>query len=151
MAKSKRVSKGQDTSALWRCSGFRKRQRFERHGREDPDLAAAEMPAVGNADADDPEFAQLRLFQRATLARLTDAEFRGQFDADPAVACERRFGSRPEPDWLSRLLDCDARSIRQLVELWQSICDHNERCRREYENGEWAAWAAQLQPGTAAS
>lgn len=95
-------------------------------------------------DSSEPVFHDLRAFQRAMIARLTDSEFRASFDRDPLPAVAQRFGIQ-SAQWMQRLIDCDRKAISTLVETWPEYQEESVLDHADYEQREWAAWAAQLE------
>ena len=127
---------------------LRAREIFGKYRSPRPEGSDRSFAGPGDVAAQDPsapEFAQLRTFQHALMARLTDRHFRGQFDDDPVTACARSFGSDFDPAWVQRLADCDSGAIRRVASSWDGTQRHRERTQVEYENDEWAAWAEQIE------
>ena len=102
-------------------------------------------PSPVPPDSAAPEFAGLRSFQRALMARIADPEFRAEFrrDAPRAVVSKGLTDS----DWLQRLLDCPGERIHEFEEAWDYFAKENREIESEYEQREWAAWANQLGRG----
>ncbi len=99
---------------------------------------------VPEHDPSKPEFRDLRAFQQALVARLTNESFRRDFARDPALAVSQAFDLHT-PLWIQRLVDCDPVAIRNLAERWEGFQEDYKGEREEYENREWAVWAAQLE------
>lgn len=90
-----------------------------------------------NADA--PEFSQLRAFQRAMMARITDRGFREAWNRNPADA--GAMVGLTDPLWLRRLINSDPRSMDRLARNWNAIEIEDAEIQQNYEQNEWAAWA----------
>lgn len=94
---------------------------------------------VGGLDPEAPEFAQLRAFQRALMARITDRGFREAWARNPADA--GAMVGLVDETWLRRLIDSDPRSMKRLANSWRAIEIEDAEIQEDYENNEWAAWA----------
>ncbi|MCB1230541.1 MAG: DUF692 domain-containing protein [Verrucomicrobiae bacterium] len=90
-------------------------------------------------DPEAPEFSQLRAFQRAMMARITEAGFREAWARNPADA--GAMVGLFDKTWLQRLIDCDPASMDRLANSWKAIEVEDAQIQEEYEQGEWAAWA----------
>ena len=123
----------------------RAREIFYRHRsatppvKHQPAAAACQAPP---ADPDAPEFHELRAFQRTLIARLTNPQFRAEFDQDPGAAA-RSMGVGPE-QWVRRLVDCDPAMLHWVADGWDRTREEDTLFQQDSENNEWAAWAAQL-------
>lgn len=125
------------------------REIFCRHRPEKPqgplrEFAGPPEAEVPPPEATAPEFHDLRAFQRSILALLTRSEFREAFRADPGAAVARAFDLR-SPAWLERLRDCDRNAMHGLTERWETYHEEHDLDHADYEQREWAAWAAQLE------
>lgn len=131
----------------------RAREIFYRHRPSVPCGPPQLFDGPPQAEAQDPlapQFQDLRAFQRALIARLTDPEFRVAFDRDPAGTLTQRFGLR-SPNWVQRLSDCDRKAIRKLVDTWPEYREEHHLDEQDYEQREWQAWAAQIENENAIS
>ncbi|MEM9281414.1 MAG: DUF692 domain-containing protein [Verrucomicrobiota bacterium] len=88
------------------------------------------------------EFADLRAYQRAMMAWISEDQFKEAFRIDPFLAVEP-FGLK-DPEWIRRLTDSDGRSMHHFQKSWEHFRKEDEEVAREYENREWASWAQQL-------
>jgi uncharacterized protein (UPF0276 family) len=125
----------------------RAREIFRRHRPATPSGPLRTFAGPTDAPAPDhtaPEFHNLRAFQQALVARLTNPDFRAAFDRDPALSLAQTFGLN-SPQWAQRLIDCDRFQVERLAESWESFQAENRLEELEYEQSEWAAWAAVLE------
>lgn len=106
-----------------------------------PPVPTSTMHRVGvePLDANDVEFAGLRGFQRAMMARITSAGFREAYDRGPrdAAAMVGLF----DETWRKRLAHCDPESMDRLAKSWTVIEEQDAEVQSDYEQSEWAAWA----------
>ncbi len=100
-------------------------------------------------EPDDPDFDNLRSFQRTLMARITSAEFREFFDANPTAASDEF--DLTDPAWVTRLRECDRGQIEKLGQSWAAIQRENDMIEEEYRKKEWQAWASQIAREEAAS
>ena len=89
-----------------------------------------------------PEFADLRSFQRAMMARIAEPKFRDEF-LENAPEAVKRFGLS-NPEWFQKLIECPSQDIRNLQESWDYYQKEDAEVDAEYKDREWAAWADQL-------
>ncbi|MBI1899618.1 MAG: DUF692 domain-containing protein [Planctomycetia bacterium] len=105
-------------------------------------LAADEpLPAaVPSVDVNNPRFAELRSFQRATMREITDPSYRRRIRANRAAV---QADYPMSEAWQRRWQDCDPKRVDLLAAKWDFI----ERGRRQddvrYRNQEWGIWAAE--------
>jgi hypothetical protein len=111
---------------------------------EAPPIAEMEFSdeEVPTPDPGEPQFAELRGFQRALMARITDPAFRQEY-LENAPAAVERFGVK-DPEWFQRLADCDGARIHEFEEAWEYFRKEDKEVAEEYEKREWAAWAEQI-------
>ena len=125
----------------------RAREIFRRHRPSQPSRPLRHFDGPLEAPPQDPaapEFRDLRAFQQALIARLTNDQFRADFAQNPAAALSQTFGL-DSPCWVQRLIDCDPAPIARLAESWESFQEESRIEELEYERNEWAAWAALLE------
>lgn len=102
----------------------------------------ADAAPEGEVDFEAPEFAGLRGYQRATMARITDGDFREAYEKDPAAALAR-FGL-DDSDWARRVHDSDPASMEEFAKAWTYFRSEDEEVERQYREREWSMWARQL-------
>ncbi len=90
-----------------------------------------------------PEFSNLRAYQRALMARITSAEFRDAFRQNPDEAL--KTFDLTDPKWVGSISDIDLDLMYKLQESWEYISKEDAELSDEYEQNEWAAWAAELE------
>ena len=96
----------------------------------------------GRPEPRDPQFDNLRGFQRSLMARITSAEYREFFDSNPKAAAAE-FELKDE-DWIARLEECDRMELSKLAYSWERILEDDEKEAADYQKTEWDAWAGQL-------
>lgn len=113
---------------------------------------SAEMAAdpFGNTDPNPlaPEFSDLRSYQRALMARIVDSDFRSEFRENPPEAL-KKFGITDET-LIRSLSAIDPNILHRLQSGWDYIEKENEDIAGDYEQNEWAAWAAVIESEEAA-
>ena len=121
----------------------RAREIFHRHRPIEPPPLPAH-PALttdetaSEPDPTDPQFANLRSYQRALVREVADADFRKQVRSDSEVALE----DYPlTPDWQKRWGGRSLPSIDRLGQIYQSIERFEAQAERDYKREEWAQWA----------
>ncbi|MCB1064199.1 MAG: DUF692 domain-containing protein [Verrucomicrobiae bacterium] len=115
---------------------------------KDPFHGVADSLISLNPDV--PEFAQLKGFQRAMMARITSGDYRAFYAEDPQRAAAD-VGLTDET-WRKRLAHCDLGSMDRLAKSWTAILKQEDEVQSAYESSEWAAWAELLdEPDTVAS
>jgi hypothetical protein len=125
----------------------RAREIFYRHKPSTPPVRESDFstkPEVAHTP-DAIEFSQLRGFQRAMMARITDADFRSEFQKNPTTACARV--GLTDPAWVGRLSQCDRDCMHYFHESWEIFQKEDQEIAAEYKDREWSAWADQLQQG----
>lgn len=100
-----------------------------------------DLPAeVPTPDPDDPEFADLKSYQRAVLAQITDPEFRGRVDEDPDFV-QQRYPMAP--DWQQRWQSCNQFEIEEYASTWPRMKQFQEGMDDAQKRLEWQMWAQQ--------
>jgi uncharacterized protein (UPF0276 family) len=93
-------------------------------------------------DITSDRYKNLRGFQRAVLGRITNPEYRKEFETQPETAMAK-FGL-DEP-WQQRVSECDAKSMEFLARSWEGLSREVAMWEDEHKKREWAAWANILQ------
>jgi uncharacterized protein (UPF0276 family) len=108
---------------------------------EYPQAPAQPMPPTPTCDAllADAEIAQLRDFQRATMAVMIRPEVHRLWKQNPRAVAEQ-FLLRG--DWAERWLGCDRGMLDLCHKTTQDVLRGGEEARRASQQREWANWFA---------
>lgn len=107
-------------------------------GQSTAEQAAATEDAPGEPDPLDPEFANLRSYQRALMRQITDADFRAELEGNPDVVRE----TYPmEEDWLQRWQGCQGEHVDRMARKWPATVKRNRQMAEELPQLEWRAFA----------
>lgn len=107
-----------------------------------PNTEAENQTPTENAEVDpkDPEFADLRSFQRAIMGQITDKDFRQEVTQDPS-AVQKYYPMSPQ--WQQRWQGCSQEPIGLMAKKWPKTVQRNQEMKIELQQLDWGAWASQ--------